>query len=272
MLDCTDNAVAEIDRLAGQAGAGRPGFSSAEYQLKAAVYYMLAPLVVARMIERRLTLVDLSLDKRIYVEFALAQIICRSLSDEFTAAYLHPPLPYSPYVEGWREKRQECPQRYRRQGLPLGRLNTALDYLHIKRPGDIDTLTSFGEFEPDFDKLDAIDVRSGPAAARDLFLEFDPVTRPVLWRVLVIQALLYWCYQKAVFGEELPDLNDLGSAFTASDIHATLQSALLSRDDHSEAENLTITTSAATAYVTKRLAPGLRRIQLLTAPTRPPGT
>jgi len=34
-------------------------------------------LVVARMIERRLTLIDLSLDKRIYTEFVLAQIICR---------------------------------------------------------------------------------------------------------------------------------------------------------------------------------------------------
>jgi len=111
-------AVAEIDRLVSQAGPGRPGFSSAEDQLKAAVYYVLAPLVVARMIERRLTLVDLSLDKRIYIEFVLAQIVCRSLSDEFAAAYLYPPLPYSPYVEGWREKRQECPQRYRRQGPP----------------------------------------------------------------------------------------------------------------------------------------------------------
>jgi hypothetical protein len=272
MLDCTDNAIAEIDRLVGQAGPGRPGFSSAEYQLKAAVYYLLAPLVVARMIERRLTLVDLSLDKRIYTEFVLAQVICRSLADEFAAAHLHPTLPYTPYVEGWREKRQECPQRYRRQGLPLGRLNTALDSLHITRPGDIDTLTTFGEFEPNFDKLDVTDLRSGPGAARDLFLEFDPAARPVLWRVLIVQALLYWCYQKVVFGEELPNLNDLNKAFTASEIHATLRSALLSRDDHSEAEDMKITTSASATYVAERLAPALRRIQLLTVPTSQAGT
>jgi hypothetical protein len=90
LLECTDNAVAEMDRLVGQAGPGRPGFSSAEYQVTAAVYFLLAPLAVSRMIERRLTLVDLSLDKRIYTEFVLAQRICRSVSESPPAAALHP--------------------------------------------------------------------------------------------------------------------------------------------------------------------------------------
>jgi hypothetical protein len=133
MLDCTDNAVRQIVDVVGWPGAGRAD-RSAEYRLNATVYYLLAPLVVARMIERRLTLVDLSLDARIYTEFVLAQAICRSLADEFPAAQLAPSLPYSPYVQGWREKRRECPQRFRRQGLPLGRLNTALDTLHVLRP------------------------------------------------------------------------------------------------------------------------------------------
>lgn len=263
MLDCTDNAVAEIIALIGRPGPGHPGSSSAEYRVKAAAYYLLAPLVVARMIERRLTLVDLSLDKRIYTEFVLAQLICRSLSDEFTVAQLSPQLPYSPYVQGWREKREECPQRFRRQGLPLGRLNTALDFLHITRPGDIDTLTSFGEFEPKFDELDRTDLRTGPGAARDLFLDFDPATRPVLWRVLVTQALLYWCYQKVVFGEELPELADLWQAFIASSIYSKLQAALESRTEHPRTDDLEATTSAAAAYTIERLTPALRRVRLL---------
>jgi hypothetical protein len=272
LLECTDNAVAEMDRLVGQAGPGRPGFSSAEYQVTAAVYFLLAPLAVSRMIERRLTLVDLSLDKRIYTEFVLAQRICRSVSDEFAAANLHPPLPYTPYVKDWQDKRQQSPQQYRRQGLPLGRLNTALDALHITRPSDVDTLITFGEFEPGFRQLDTANVRSGPGAARDLFAEFDPVTRPVLWRVLIIQAMLYWCYQTVVFGEEMPDLDNLEQAFTASDIHATLKAAFFSRSDHPQAEDLKITTSAAAAYVAERLAPALRRVRLLAAPTTPTGT
>jgi len=184
LLDCTDNAVRQIVDLVGRPGPGRPGYSSAEYRLKATIYYLLAPLVVSRMIERRLTLVDLGLDARIHTEFMLAQAICRSLSDEFRVAQIDPMLPYSPYVQGWREKRRECPQRFRRQGLPLGRLNTALDELLVIRPEGVETLTTFGEFEPLLASLDDDDMRSGPGAARDLFFEFDPVTRPVLWRVL----------------------------------------------------------------------------------------
>jgi len=111
LLDCTDNAVRQIVDLVGRPGPGRPGYSSAEYRLNATIYYLLAPLVVSRMIERRLTLVDLGLDARIHTEFVLAQAICRSLADEFQAAQLDPTLPYTPYVQGWREKRQECPQR-----------------------------------------------------------------------------------------------------------------------------------------------------------------
>lgn len=268
MLDCTDNAVAEIITLTERPGPGRPGSSSAEYRVKAAVYYLLAPLVVARMIERRLTLVDLSLDRRIYTEFVLAQLICRSLSDEFAIAQLDKPLPYSPYVPGWREKRAECPQQFRRQGLPLGRLNTALDFLHVTRPGDIDTVTSFGEFEPKFDELDTTDLRTGPGAARDLFLDFDPATRPVLWRLLVTQALLYWCYQRVVFGEELPDLGDLGAAFIASSMYNKLLAALDSGTQPGRADELTATARAAASYAAARLAPALRRVRLLASSLR----
>jgi hypothetical protein len=92
MLDCTDNAVRQIVEIVYAPGPGRPGYSSAEYRLNATVYYLLAPLVIARMIERRLTLVDLGLDEGIHTEFVLAQAICRSLADEFLAAELDPLL------------------------------------------------------------------------------------------------------------------------------------------------------------------------------------
>jgi len=96
MLDCTDSAVRQIAEIVQAPGPGRPGYSSAEYRLNATIYYLLAPLVVARMIERRLTLVDLGLDERIHTECVLAQAICRSLADEFRAAELDPLLAYTP--------------------------------------------------------------------------------------------------------------------------------------------------------------------------------
>jgi hypothetical protein len=263
MLDCTDNAVRQITDMAGRPGRSQTTESSPGYRLKATVYYLLAPLVVARMIERRLTLVDIGLSERIHTEFVLAQAVCRSLADEACAAQIDPELPYSPYVQGWREKRLVCPQRFRRQGLPLGRLNTALDALHVTRPEGAETLTSFGEFEPLLAGLDTSDVHSGLGAARDLFLEFDPTARPVLWRVLVIQMLLYWCYQKAVFGECLPDTANLEQEFSESAMYKTLWVALQSRPDVQALESLTTTTSTAVAYFCDRVEPALRRVQRL---------
>jgi len=255
--------------MVGRPSRGQTTESSPEYRLKATIYYLLAPLVVARMIERRLTLVDIGLSERIHTEFVLAQAVCRSLADEGCAAQLDPELPYSPYVEGWREKRLACPQRFRRQGLPLGRLNTALDVLHVTRPEGVETLTSFGEFEPLLDGLDVADVRSGPGSARDLFLEFDPAACPVLWRVLVIQVLLYWSYQETVFGGGLPDLANLEQAFTASEMYARLLMALQSRPDAHSFESLAITTNVAVAYFFDRVAPVLRRVQRLDGPNAP---
>ena len=85
----------------------------------------------------------------------------------------------------------------------------------------------------------------------------------MLWRVLVIQTLLYWCFQQTVFGEGLPDPVSLEQAFTASDMHASLQAALLSRPGTTTMESLATSTSVATTYFTDRVAPALQRVQLL---------
>jgi hypothetical protein len=142
--------------------------------------------------------------------------------------------------------------------------------LHIIRPEGEETLTTFGEFEPLLRDLDPSDMRSGPGAARDLFDGFDPVTRPVLWRVLVIQVLLYWCFQNVVFGEGLPGLDDLENAFRDSAMHASLAAALQSRPDAEAAEDLSITIKVAVSYFVDRLTPALRRVQALSAANQTP--
>jgi hypothetical protein len=132
---------------------------------------------------------------------------------------------------------------------------------------------TFGEFEPVLATHDAADVRTGPGPARDLFADFDPATRPVLWRAMVIQLLLYWCYQETVFGGGLPHLARLEKQFTASDTYATLEATLADRPDAPECESLATTTQAAAAYIRDRVAPGLqraRRLSLAQAQPTPP--
>ena len=263
LLAATDSALRQILEMIRRPEVGATTESSPEYRLTATIYFLLAPLVVARMVERRLTLVDLALDEHIHTEFVLAQAICRSLADDAPIAQFEPALPYTPYVPGWREKREQCPQRFRRQGLTLGRLNTVLDVLHITRAEGEETLMTFGEFEPLLPKPDEIDVRTGPGAARDLFLEFDPTTRPVLWRVMVTQALLYWCFQETVFGQHLPPHGELKRCFTGSEMCAALRAALDARQDAARVEAFDITVAVACAYFGDRVVPALRRVRLL---------
>jgi hypothetical protein len=92
----------------------------------------------------------------------------------------------------------------------------------------------------------------------------------VLWRVLVIQALLYWCFQNVVFGGGLPRPAELADAFAGSGMHARLLTALQSRPDADAAESLNTTINVAVSYFTDRLTPALQRVQALAAANRVP--
>ena len=237
--------------------------SSSGYVVKATVYYLLSPIVLCRMIERRLTLVDLALDQQVHVEYALVQAVYHTLADDAFISTLAPALPYTPYVQGWRELRVVCPQQFRRQGLPPGRCDTALDALHITRAEGVDTLMSFGEFERVFDAVVPTDVKSGPGAARDLFDDFAPATQPVLWRTMVIQAMLYWCIQQTVWDGRLPGHGDIAGAFAESQICRELCGRLESYPEPSAQESFGTTARVAATYFASRVSPSLERVNRL---------
>jgi hypothetical protein len=171
--------------------------------VKATTYYLLSPIVLCRMVERRLTLVDLALDRQVHVEYALVQAV------------------YHTRAEG------------------------------------VDTLTSFGEFERVLDGVVPTDVKSGPGAARDLFDDFTPATRPVLWRLMVIQSMLYWCIQQVVWDGQLPGAEDVAGTFAQSSVFRDLSARVESYGDGPPAESFGTTVRAAAAYFASRVAPSL---------------
>jgi hypothetical protein len=262
LLDCKDSAMRQLVALTGPLSDERATQSSALYRVNATAYFLLAPLVVARMVERRLNLVDLGLDKEIHIEYVLAKAIYCSLAEDAYLAGLPPALSYSPYVDDWLAKRETCPEQYRRQGMPVGRLDTILDTLHVAQSDDGDTLMSFGEYERSLYDLDPTDVSSGCGAARDLFIDFDPATRPVLWRILVVQAMLYWCLLEAMLGNSLPQPSNVEARFVASRICGQLREALTRRDE-TYASLLAGNIPVAASYFAERVSPALKRVQLL---------
>lgn len=191
LIEASETALSHIRGIAARAKAPDEPLFSESYYLKTTMYRLLLPCAVFKLITTRLTLVDLQVDRAIYTQYVLAKTLYFCYTDDFRLARLVKRLEYNPYVEGWSEKRKQNPQVYRRQGFALGRLDNALDALIIGEEKTGYRFVSFGQFEEMFDTLKEEDVKSSLGTARDLFFAFHPSTRPVLWRILIAQALLY---------------------------------------------------------------------------------
>lgn len=112
-----------------------------------------------------------------------------------TLAAIDPPLRYTPFADGWRDRREQEPATYWWQGLTRGRLEGMLDVLTVPS-GDSDQgrVVSFGEFErlygEMFDDPDETR-RKSVAAASNALHRLRPADRPVFWRMMIAQARLW---------------------------------------------------------------------------------
>jgi len=168
------------------------------YYMLSTIYKLFAPLALVKIIQRRITLVDLSLDSRIKRQYLLANNLYQTFSSDFKLASLHPPIPYEPDSRSadYSQKVQEKPHIYKRQGLPVGLLDNVVDALIVSDKTSPARCLSFGEFETKYQNK-ASDVHKTFASVVGLFLNFHPATRPVLWRILITQLHL----NKAILAE-----------------------------------------------------------------------
>jgi hypothetical protein len=170
--------------------------SDADYYYRSTLYTLLAPLAAVKLLQRRITFVDLSVEKSIAAEYALAKRLLITFTDDFDLARCRPELKYDPHAEalGTPEGKsllRQSPAVYWKQGVVIGDVETCIECLLTEategRPARI---KSFSEFD------DGMDTQDSPMSktmreVRYLFLRFHPVRRPVLWRILVAQACLY---------------------------------------------------------------------------------
>jgi hypothetical protein len=176
-------------------GSGRPPMAAADYELTSTLYGLFAPLAVVRFMTRQLTLVDLSLEERVELPYYLASCLYGSFSDDARLAATAPPLKYEPFHPQWRELRQADPATYWWQGLRMGRLENILDLFTVSGSEAAGSrLCSFGEFEQLYERiLKEGDERTRKtiAVASNGLVSFRPESKPVYWRVLIVQACLY---------------------------------------------------------------------------------
>ncbi|MEV6847639.1 hypothetical protein [Actinoplanes sp. NPDC051411] len=152
---------------------------------------LLEPLACYTLLSDKVNLVDLRFDARVNEIYELARCAYKVHLDDYQIAAMEPTLRYDPVVPGWREKRAKEPSTYWWQGLTRGRLDPAIEVC-IHR--DAGRLTTVNEFEQRY-----LEIFNNPDDARNKSLglfcnplyNFTPADRPVYWRMLMCQLLIY---------------------------------------------------------------------------------
>src|ERR1044072_613687 len=257
LTEASINALYRVVSLArtarwGALGPEKPSWlGKKEYYMASTVYTLLLPVAIFRLIQNKLTMVDLTVDKRISDQYSLAKWIYLCLTEDFELAEIEPALPYKPFTPGWETKRLASTREFWREGIGQGRLDAAVGEIIITDTAGQERVLTFGEFEKKFYAED--NNQFHPFG--DIFLNFHPADRPVLWRILITQALLF---------VKLVDTSYMSQdTFTLylSHIPRDLEGADLNSlnwtpgQDLTENKELAESIKVAKAYLKKRLSP-----------------
>jgi hypothetical protein len=153
-----------------------------EYYRVATTYRIFSPFVVFSLMQRVLTLVDLSLDARIKAYYELGRVLVGSFNDDYALAATVPSLP---------EYDQTADDD--RQVIVYGDLTTAAEGLIVERAGEKPRCMTFGEFaaysasRKKHESLDAVSA---------FITSIDPRKTPVAWRMLIVQYSVHRAFHR----------------------------------------------------------------------------
>ena len=129
---------------------GRNSFLRDEYYRVSTLYRLLAPSAVLKILQRQLTLVDLSLDKTIQRQYTLVRQAFFAFGDEFSFARLSDqPLQYKPFDDKAEYNSKKEPAIYWRQGLPLGVMEGAIEAILAPSQASNPRVMTYSECEAD---------------------------------------------------------------------------------------------------------------------------
>jgi hypothetical protein len=152
------------------------------YYMLSTIYHLLAPMATFKILQDRLTTVDLELDPLIKKIYLISKHLYATFSSDTDLAEIAE-IPYKTYD----------------QGIFVGYLDNATEELikHYDEPNKVPRIKSFGEFNKQYVKgdnfLGSSEKKVDPPFDRiyDLLHFFHPNTKEVLWRILIEQLYLY---------------------------------------------------------------------------------
>lgn len=193
--EAADSALRRIAGLArttrqGNLGPDLPSWlgNSRAYFFTSTLYMLFAPLAVAKLLQRRLTLTDFSLDRGVYLQYVLARELLDSFSADYRLAGREPEIPYRLGTSVAEESAGEDHER--RQGIHRGRVDAAIEALLVVKDDVPQRIRGYAEFEAEYRDQDSA---LGATFRRIEYVltDFHPGTHPVFWRMLIAQAYLY---------------------------------------------------------------------------------
>ena len=184
----SEDCLAACRRIAkmAQPKAERLNLKADGHDRLATFYRLVAPLVEFTILLERLTAFDLGLDRRIQVRYHLGRLLVDAISEDSQLAAEEPKCSYDPGGKpGFLGKAD--PAVYLRQGIPPEDLEQLIEAMTCC-PAQGPRVISFPSFKQS---------AQSKGALRDICLRlvplvhnFEPRTRPVLWRVLAVQHAL----------------------------------------------------------------------------------
>jgi hypothetical protein len=250
LADLAEHAYYRIYSLARTARLGNlPDWLEGDgYYMHSTMYKLVAPLVVFRLIQQRLTFVDLTLDGYIASQYRLLKFLYLTFTDAFDFASISPKVEYDPDVEDWESRRRRNPQKYWRQGMYLGALDNTIDALLV--PNKEMRWKTYGEFESEL-KSEQSETNIRFRTFFDILYGFHPKARPVFWRMLWTQSLIY---KKIFESQSSPGTSSrVGLAAVSPKLPAGSLDWRQSQDEASNEEVLVIPELVAQEYLQTRL-------------------
>lgn len=211
LSEFAERALGRIGGLARTAASGDldPGRSwlGRGYYSLSTYYRLFAPLAAGRLLQNKLTHLDLSLDPAIHWQYALVKQLADSFTDDFVlargdvdrdgaAGASNATLRYDPHHDDAETLRRRDSATYWQQGVPRGILENAVSALIVSDADGRERVMDFREFQEAF-AGGSLSVRAAFDRIGYLFDGFHPRSRPVLWRILIAQAFLYRAFLAA---------------------------------------------------------------------------
>jgi hypothetical protein len=168
----------------GQDGTSLTGSRAAEidpYLLWSTIYRLISPVCILVLVRRRLTILDLRLDKSLSWQYQLLRLYAAALSAGDELANTSPAVEY--------EYRSQVTPSSEKQSFSRGRVEQLAECMIIRDSESGGRVMSYSEFEA---SATAPEGNIGQYAKRfnDRLLNFRPDERPVLWRMFLVTALI----------------------------------------------------------------------------------